>query len=133
MDRRRALLVWGPKSEERAEIRSTEELDEQLERLHIQAEPQPFIAELVLPSGASLAIGLGRTEAVLSFIGPSLDPPYYHSVGPAEAEGTVVLRYFGDWTEVPATTVIPLHDAREAMRRFLETGALPTNLNWDED
>lgn len=125
-------LSWG--DDEKAPIRSVQELDERLDALDRQAEAsQPFIAELVRPDGAVLSLGVGREYSVLNY-SASPDPPYYtsHSADGGEA-ATVVFYYYGHESEFPGDAAVPMSDAREAARRFFVDGQRPDNLDWQQD
>lgn len=116
-----------------SEVTSLQELDDLLDRLEEEAERgDPLIVGLEMPNGASLSLGLGRSESVLNYV-DSPDPPYYSSLGDEGAEGSIVFYLDGHWTELPRSAAIPIEDAREAMRRFFETGKRPENVRWQAD
>lgn len=89
---------------------------------------------LVSPAGDCLSIGVGRDESVLGWTGASLDPPYFASKGTIESVEPVVMFFAeGDhWTEFPRHEAILWARAVEGVRRFLETGELPDNVDWQE-
>jgi len=125
-----AQLAWG--EDGAAGVESVDDLDRHLDDLTERAREKPFLAELALANGDSLAIGLGRDESILSWIQGSHDPPYYVSQGDPEAEGVVVFNYGGQWSEFPKWSLVPIAEAREAMRHFVRTGHRPTNVAWVE-
>jgi Immunity protein Imm1 len=90
-------------------------------------------AGLERPDGAALSIGLGRDHSVLNYMS-SPYPPYFTSHDEeADTDGTVVFFYYGHWSEFPADAAVPMADAREAARRFFETGERPDNVAWQMD
>jgi hypothetical protein len=126
-------LQWGEQGS--STIGSVEELDELLDRLTIEAEQrEPFIVELTAENGATLSAGLGRAESVVDYVPSSLDPPYFQSVGTKDSNSdeTIMFRYQGDWSEFPRRSAVAVNEARNALRQFLRTGTLPSNLDWKE-
>jgi hypothetical protein len=125
-------ISWA--ENETAPATTVEQLDEQLDSLDAQARnSRPFIAELAHPNGAVLSIGLGRDRSVLNH-SASPDPPYYTSHDPeAEAGGTAVFFFYGHESEFPADAAVPIADARDAAREFLQTGERPENIEWRMD
>ena len=94
--------------------------------------PERVIAEIVAPDGARLGIGLGGTRSVLVF-NPSPQPPYFMSRGDtASTDEGPVFYLHGHWTEFPASALVPRAEAREAARRFVQTGDRPDNVSWQE-
>jgi Immunity protein Imm1 len=125
-------VSWA--DDEKAPVRTVEELDARLDALDEQArEGEPLIAEIVRPDGAVLTIGLGRDSSVLNY-SASLDPPYYtsHSDDSPEDEN-VVFYYYGHWSEFLPEMAVPKDDAREAARLFFSDGERPNNVGWRLD
>jgi hypothetical protein len=119
---------------ETAPVRTVSELDQRLDELDRQArETQPFVAEIARPDGAVLSIGLGRDTSVLNY-SASPDPPYFtsHDHG-RSGHGTVVFYFYGHWSEFPADAAVPMTQAREAARRFMQNGQRPDNIHWRQD
>jgi hypothetical protein len=127
---RRQRVEW--REDGRAEVGSVQELDRLLDDLTQQAKKEPFMAELISPKGDSVAIGLGRDGSVLSWVQAGGDPPYYGSKGNPKASDLVVFFYRGAWSEFPGSFVVPIAEAREAMRLFFESGQMPRNVDWEE-
>lgn len=125
----RARLEWT--GGDAVEIGSREELDRVVDRLHAEAEDEPFIVELVIDGGGILSVGLGRSETVLSYMGATLDPPYFQTAGGA-GDRPVTFRYRGDWSEFPPDSAVPLEQGRAALREFFSTGRRPDSLVWRE-
>jgi hypothetical protein len=125
-------LSWA--ENESVPVHTVQELDERLDELDRQARAsQPLVAGLERPDGAALSIGLGRDRSVLNYMS-SPDPPYFTSHDEeADTDGTVVFFYYGHWSEFPADAAVPMADAREAARRFFETGERPDNIAWQMD
>jgi hypothetical protein len=112
-----------------------EELDALLDQLTTEAAKRPFMVELFGRRGAALSIGLGRAISIANFTSSNGRAPYFQSDGEhttEEEEDPLVFFYGGDWSEFPASSGIPVPDAREALRRFFRSGALPDNLHWRE-
>jgi hypothetical protein len=61
-----------------------------------------------------------------------LDPPCFQSAGHDGNEDELVFFYRGEWSEFPPESAVPTEEARAALRRFLETEALPDNITGQE-
>ena len=125
-------ISWA--ENETAPVASVDELDQRLDTLDAQArESEPFVAELVRPDGAVLSIGLGRDRSVLNH-SASADPPYYTSYDPeADDDGTIVFHFYGHWSEFPGDAAVAMVEAREAARRFFESGERSDSIHWRQD
>jgi Immunity protein Imm1 len=123
-------LEWGENGV--SVVDSLKALDQRLDELAAPAKAKPFMAELISPEGNSLALGLGREKSVMSWVSASQDPPYFASKGHVDAEGTIVFYYRGDWSEFPCWSAVPTSTARQAMREFFNTRALPSGVAWEE-
>jgi hypothetical protein len=116
------------------EVGTEADLDTLLDRLDEEAAAsKPTIVRVEASNGATLGIGLGRSQSVLSFEA-SLDPPYFLSAAEEQAgeEPFLVFFYDGHWTEFPRRAAIPIQLAREAVREFARTARRPTVLEWEE-
>jgi hypothetical protein len=127
-----ATLSWA--EDESVPVHSVQELDERLDELDRRARDDlPLVAGIERADGKALSIGLGRDRSVLNYMS-SLDPPYFTSHDEnADEGGTIVFYYYGHESEFPADAAVPMEDAREAVRRFFETGERPENLDWRMD
>lgn len=123
-------VEWG--KDGASVVDSVAELDELLDTLAEQAHDTPFMAELISPTGDSLALGLGLERSALSWVSANQDPPYFASKGDSKAEGTIVFHYRGDWSEFPCWSTVPTSAARQAMREFFTTNELPSGVAWEE-
>lgn len=77
------------------------------------------MAEVTASSGDSLALGLGTATTVLSWVAASAEPPYFSSLGDETADGVLVFRYEGSWSEYPASSAISAEEGRQTVREFL--------------
>jgi hypothetical protein len=126
-------LRWGKTAGETRKVESVPELDALLDELQAQAAAgRPLIVELSIPDRGTLAMGLGLGLTVLNHTPASLDPPYLHTVGPAEEGDDLVFYYDGHWTDFPHAYAISLNEGREAIRRFLREGRLSPHVRWEE-
>ncbi len=119
-----------------AEIGSLGALDETIDRLQRKAEEaSPIIVEVQRADGEILSIGLGREEAVLSFTAASGNPPYYvSSSGWQAGENEDILDYdfYGHRAEIRRRYLVPMQQARDALRFFWETGERTKDIIWEE-
>jgi hypothetical protein len=106
-------------------VSSDEQLDDLLARVRAQACERGIPAvELVGEDGSILVVGQTQAGAVLLWIDPLGES--MHSVGSQAAEGTVVLDYFGSYTEVPVEFVVPSDLGRAAAHAFFNGRGLVT-------
>jgi len=126
-------LEWGEANVR--EVQSIDDLDRALDELASSMQSEPALAELFAPDGSSLAIGLGTAWSVVSYIGPTGEPPYFHSVGSGQGpeDDPVVFMFRGHYSDFPPDACVPMDLAREAARVFFRTGQRPTNVTWAED
>jgi hypothetical protein len=78
-------------------------------------------ANLESDDGSWLTIGKGELGVVLMWGDPLGETQ--HSLGSADATGTVVFDNFGSFTEVPAQFSVSIELTREAALQFLNTGS----------
>jgi len=117
------LLHWSERGS--AKISTAEELDRLLDQLTLEAQrTRPFIVYAVNNKEDCLAMGLGRTESVLSFIPKSGLEDNLTSVGDINASGTIDFYAYGHLSEFGRSQCIPLEIARSAMRAFVLSGTL---------
>lgn len=122
---------WAEKPE--LVIGTVEELDRLLDQLQREHTSSPVLVTVELPStGDSLSIGLGRAESVLNFVSGSGNPPYWSSFGEHEENEAVGFNFMGELSEIPLRHLIPLDLARQAVRDFVRTGKLSSNVKWEE-
>ena len=125
-------VQWS--ANESAEVPSPDALERLIDVLHDESSAgRPRLVEVVHRSGDILTIGVGRNKALLSFVPASKNPPYYVSVGCRERGAEMVTYdFYGESTEFPSRFLIPMQDARRALKLFAETGALSKEINWEE-
>jgi hypothetical protein len=115
------------------EFESIEQLDEILDQLSEKSKEKPCLVDVIIPSGDSLAIGLGAEDSLLSFVSSSGDPPYFISKGESnDTENTVVFYWNEEWSEFPKSSLISIESARCAIREFVRTGKLSDEIIWEE-
>lgn len=123
-------LEWGENSVR--EVGSVEELDQVLDELEAKARDDPFLVELSRDGDGSLSMGLGRGLTVLDYVPADLDPPYLQAYAPSAAGGSLWFRFRGEASEFPPRAGVPVDAGRRALRHFLRTGQLATELAWKE-
>jgi hypothetical protein len=118
----------------------TVEDSSQLEKvLHVEAEEarrRGVLGAVLLEAanGNVITMVVGGEETVLGFDYGHHNPPYYSSRGPSNADEPMLtcLLTFQHHTEFPRKYVIPVTDGVKAVRQFLDSGDLPTCINWEE-
>jgi hypothetical protein len=131
---RKYRVVWG--LDRAREVDSPAGLEALLDQITTESEleEKPRLVSVNLPDGTSLAVGLGRHESVLNFVSASANPPYFTSKGTDSRDDRVVHFYYQDsWTEFPVKNLIPVSQARDAVRLFAKDGRRPQNVEWEID
>jgi hypothetical protein len=127
-------VVWNH-GEVQDIVNSMSELDALLDRIH-NATAQDRLNDIVIvsPTGDNIAIVMGASETVLSWISADGDPPYFASRGESEKIEPVFtcFLYGSEHTEYARRNVIPTERGREALRNFFATGKRPSNIEWEE-
>jgi hypothetical protein len=123
-------LAWGDNHQPVA-VTDADHLVSLLRDAAKEAATTRTMVELVAPSGASCAIGLGGASSVATFMANASEPPWFISRGAGSSDAPLVFFYDGHLTEFGPEAAIPIGDALAAVRAFYETGARP-NIDWDE-
>ena len=124
-------LVWG--QSDRAKVRSVEDLDRLVDQLTSEAsEGLPFAVELYIRDGTGMYIVVGRQESHVEFFSAHSHPPVIGCRGPWDDDDLVEFTYRGQYSELPKRFTVPISDAREALRRFFQTGKRPDNIAWND-
>jgi hypothetical protein len=126
----RATIQWG--HGDSAVVDSMEAFEELLAKLEAGARHHPFMMTVIASDGRSLAVGLGRNEAVLSLTGPNGSLPYFASVGTEGTEGFISFEFGGESSGFPLRHAVPMQDARRAVEQFLCVPGLPGAVSWEE-
>jgi len=122
-------LIWD--EDNRAEVRSVEELDLLVDRLTVEArESVPFAVELHVGERTSMFIVVGWKESHMEFYSPAYRPYLWSCRDLWDDDEHVEFFYRGHHSGVPRRYTVPADEAREAMRRFFHTGARPDNVAW---
>lgn len=116
-------------------VRTVQQLDDLLDRLHAEYEGGvPVLVVIESPmNGDSLAVAVGSSISVVSFVSGSGDPPYFTSLGAHSDEGTIEFNFMGHLSECSRTNAVPIDVAREVVRQFFRTGALSELVQWEQD
>ena len=126
------LIAWG--SDEDAQVATLQAADELLDRLHASCrDAAPIFVDVRSPdSGDILSIALGHDLSTLSHTPGSRLPPYLCSVGGRTREPSRWFFYMGSASEIPGRRLIPVAEARTAVRHFMTTGGLSEQIGWEE-
>jgi hypothetical protein len=124
-------IQW--KDNEPHPVESIEDLDRLLDQLSLSHDHQhPILVQLKSPKGELLMIGIGGHQNVLDHIAVG-GWPAQHSVGDAEAEGTIPYMMGSYESEMPKAYAIPAALARRAIEHFFQTGTLLSDVHWEDD
>ncbi len=116
-------LEWGEANVR--EVQSIDDLDAALDELAIKMQSEPALAEVFAPDGSSLAIGLGKAWSIVSYIGPTGEPPYFHSVGSGQEspeDNAVVFLFRGHYSDFPPHACVPMRSRARSGEDLLPLG-----------
>jgi len=117
-------------------VKDVTQLDEVLQAASEEARARKMLGAILMETdnGNVLTMVVGGEETVLAFDYGHRNPPYYASRGASDEVDPLMTCYltFQHHTEFPRKYVIPLADGVKAVRQFLDSGDLPTCINWDE-
>jgi hypothetical protein len=121
------------KDEPEIELRSSVQLDEQLDKLAAQCNADfPHVVRVTV-HGYEVEIGLGLAESFVRIEHESGMPPYFTTIGNAQAEGEVAFYLFGDHPSgILRRNLIPMAQARQIIKEFFETGSRSTAVAWEK-
>jgi hypothetical protein len=112
------------------------QLDEVLHEAAKEAQSHKVLGAVLIEAanGNVITMVVGGEDTVLSFDYADRNPPYYSSRGASDADEPMLTCYLTmqHHTEFPRKYVIPVADGVNAVRQFLDSGNLPTCLNWEE-
>jgi hypothetical protein len=119
----------GPRE---ATVSTVDELDRLLDRIAAEAvrTGRPELPTLYDDDGRSLAVGVGDRLSLLSWTDENTEDDVVLSAGDEESDGEVKFFYGNQFSFFPRSALIPVEQARRAMREFLTTGARPTGVRW---
>jgi hypothetical protein len=108
------------------------QLDALLDRLHTQSlRDSPMLVSIDGAAG-NLTIGLGHAQSVLSYVPPDADPPYLVTTNKSKEMSEIDFFMDGHHSPFQAKHLISMEMAREAVRVFVEHGALLCDARWAE-
>jgi hypothetical protein len=131
-DSMEANVAWT--DDQSTQVQSADEMRQLLGRLQSEARAageRPFMAEVTLDAIGSLALGIGLDVSILVYTGWEGAPPYLISRGRPGATNNIVFYYMGEWSEYPGTAEVAFDVALDAICEFVDTGAVPTWIDWD--
>ena len=107
-----------------------------LEAASDEARAKNMLSAVILEAenGNSITMVVGGEETVLGFEYGHLDPPYYASKGQSDEDEPLLTCFltFEHHTEFQRRYVIAYADGVKAVAEFLDSGNLPTCINWEE-
>jgi hypothetical protein len=111
------------------------EVDAVLDRIAHEArrDGRPQDVQVTVEAAGTLGIVVGPDWSVLNHVPSNLDPPYMVSVGDDRSNEPVVFYVAGDhYSETLRRDTISPELARAAMRHFVATGDLLSEVTWEE-
>jgi hypothetical protein len=125
-----AYILWD--RNERTEFSSLEELEKLIDQLSAKAQETnvPLGVQVCVYENTGLLITVGREESHLEFYSASDRPRGVGSLGPWDNDELIEGNFMGERSEMARRYWVPMADAREALRRYFQTGVRPDNMNW---
>lgn len=116
-------------------VENERQLDEVLHIAADEARRLNFLGAVLIKAdnGNYITMVVGGQETVLGFDSGELNS-CYASKGASDEIEPLMTGYFMMWhhTEFPRKNVIPLAEGLKAVREFLDSGRLPTCINWEK-
>lgn len=119
----------------RQEVVAEHQLDDLLDRIDADArrDGRPQDVQVSVEGAGTLGIVVGSEWSVLNHVPADRNPPYMVSVGPDQSDDPVTFFVAGDHhSETLRRNTIGQDEARAAMRHFVATGELTSELTWEE-
>jgi hypothetical protein len=117
-------------------VKDVTELDEVLRAASEEARVRGMLGAISIEAdnGNVIVMVVGDEETVLGFDYGHQNPPCYASRGASSEDNPLMTCYltFQHHTEFPRKYVIPFADGVKAVRQFVNSGDLPTCINWEE-
>ncbi len=130
-----ALIVRVREREATLTVKDSTQLDEALGQAAEEARKRGILGAVQIEAGNGniITMVVGGQETVLGFDSGDLNS-YYASKGPSDAVEPLMTCYFMmcHHTEFPRKYVIPVADGVRAVHQFLDSGDLPTCINWEQ-
>jgi hypothetical protein len=131
-----ALRITTRQDKPPVTVEDDRQLDEVLDAASAEARTGKVLGAVLIEAdnGNAITMVVGGEETVLGFDYGHHNPPYYSSRGPSNADEPMLtcLLTFQHHAEFPRKYVIPVTDGVKAVRQFLDSGDLPTCINWEE-
>jgi hypothetical protein len=125
-------LAWS-ETEPGISVDDPEQLDRAVETiLKRSSADRPTIAQ-IRGDDYTLTFGLGASESFVQTSEADDEPPYFVTVGDADAEGERVFHFMGvHHTEIPRRHIVPTSVALEIVREFFRTCRRSAAVPWEE-
>jgi len=131
-----ALRITTHDGKEPITVQDRNQLNAVLEAASEEARAKNLLSVVILyaEDGNSITMVVGGSETVLNFNYGHLHPPYDASKGESDDDEPKLTGFltFHHHTEIPRRSVIPYENGMTAVAKFLDSGKLPTCINWEE-
>lgn len=126
-------VEWGPGP--RQERIEDQQLDDLLDRVDAVARRKcrPQDVQVTVEGAGTLGIVVGCEWSMLNHVPADRKPPYMVSIGRDPSDDPLTFYVEGDHhTETLRRNTISRDEARTAIRHFVATGQLSSDVNWEE-
>jgi len=130
MTRMDAQVEWS-RREKPIECHSVAEIDRLLDRAHAENSSKAPLLAVVTYRGYGVCVGLGIDPTVVEIHYPPCDGEYYTSTA-KDGTSEELVDFFNrqGHYQYRRNAFVPLDEARQAVREFLETGYLTERIHW---
>lgn len=123
------LVSWGVDAS--FEVETVDDLDRLLDTLDAECAGHGMIVQLTHPCGATLAVGLGHNESVLTYFDETGGS--FSSVGDRNRDDYLAFEFGGDISEMMGAKAVPTIIARSVVRDFFEQGTRSAAIEWEKE
>jgi hypothetical protein len=115
-------------------ILTKQDLDKTVDQLMEEANGSlPFSVEVSVNELTSLVITLGSEYSHVEFYSANSGPLVVGCRGPWDEDALIAFTHRGEYSEMELRYFVPMQAAREALRRYFESGERPDNIQWNDD
>ncbi len=126
------LVVWD--DDQQVTVQSVTELEALLDRLPCEVQSTlPFTVECQVDDQTCLMLTLGSGESHVEFYAADHRPPIVVGRGPWHDDTFVPFYHRWRYAEVERFFFVPMTDARQALREYVQTGQRPRSIGWNDD
>jgi hypothetical protein len=126
------LVQWSEK-EPAKELSNLDELDRLLDDIASSTPSEHPSIVFIYAYGYQVGIGIGHDRSFLHFELETGEGPYVITVGNVDEQRVLAFYLLGNHhTEIRQRNLVPVAQAREALRKWIQTGIRSAEMKWEE-